>query len=194
MISGYKYMTSDCSEVCVCTGSDGFLCSPKQCSNGETCITDDKTNEQLCSLEENCKILLIESYEYKVSFCFAITGQLILYLQLYYITITDMCATDMKVDLLFVLDSSESVTKSNFYSMLQLTKDIVRRFDIGPDAVQVEHYTSHLKKNDQNNFYRCFNNRLQLRDIMQIQNQFEVLMPIMIRIPFREISQTFLAI
>nr|XP_026692192.1 zonadhesin-like isoform X3 [Ciona intestinalis] len=47
------------------------------------------------------------------------------------------CRSDTAIDLVFVVDSSTYVRRQNFKEMLHLVSDIVRRFQIGPNDVQV---------------------------------------------------------
>uniref|UniRef100_H2YSZ1 Uncharacterized protein n=1 Tax=Ciona savignyi TaxID=51511 RepID=H2YSZ1_CIOSA len=47
------------------------------------------------------------------------------------------CQSDTAIDLVFLVDSSTSVRRQNFNQLLHFVSDIVRRFQIGPNDVQV---------------------------------------------------------
>ncbi|XP_076799980.1 uncharacterized protein LOC143445052 isoform X4 [Clavelina lepadiformis] len=99
---GFTYLKDDCTQICICAGPRGFICTATSCKEEEICEFNELLDIQHCFPQENYK-----------------------------------CNPKTVLDIVFLLDSSLAVRRQNFKQFLHFTSDVVRRFEIGPEAVQV---------------------------------------------------------
>lgn len=114
-------MDEDCQEMCHCSDNRQLICSPKTCVEKASCVRSEQFEVHLCSPEDNCKL----HFSY-------------IWLELYLtFLLLDKCKPSTEINLILIIDSCLTMSKENFYALIQLAKDVVGRFKIGDKVLNV---------------------------------------------------------